>query len=188
MHSSLLKPALLTEEIARLVNSARGGSRTNRGKNIIKQNRSQIQSQRAQNQQWDNAVQLNFQSRSENAGLYHALGEIQEVRLDDSFILEGGTQPNEDCRQKSLSMVKILHEELHWIPARIGASLEGGIMLVYRFPDEQTIEIEIENDLLISCVVSDKTAVLSSEVFTAAFQAYRFVKRTRATSPATVGV
>jgi len=111
--------------------------------------------------------------------LSDVIGEIQNVHLADRFLQEGGVQPSFACREKTQETMERLHDELQWIPARIGPSLGGGVKLVYRFPEAQTIEIEIENDLLISCVISDKTAVLSSEVFDTSAEVYRFSKESR---------
>ncbi len=188
MTSLLLKKNPLSEGLANMISTAKTELGANRGKKIIKRNRIQIQSHRSQNELRFAVARLDFKARSEDGELYHAIGEAQKVRLADCFVQEGGIQPTSSSRVKTRQVIEVLYENQRLLPARIGASREGGIMLVYRFPDEQTIEVEIENDLLISCVASDKTSVLSSEVFKPVLDACRFVRRTRTTSQTTIGV
>lgn len=101
--------------------------------------------------------------------------EIQTVELSPAFMDEGGVQPLSACRERS---EEILRQFAHknWLPTRVGASLAGGIMLVYRSENGIIYEIETENDLSISCVVSSEKSVLASGEFNNVSSLSRFVR------------
>jgi hypothetical protein len=111
-------------------------------------------------------------------GLISAISEVQTVKLSPRFQSEGGVQPTDACRRLAQGVIRYFCHDF-WKPSRVGASIEGGLMLVYRHSDGTVFEVEIDNELSIICVVSRDRSVLDSQEFKTALGTYRFVKNFR---------
>lgn len=111
-------------------------------------------------------------------GLISAISEVQTVKLSPRFMSEGGVQPTDACRRLAQGVIRYFCHDL-WKPSRVGASIEGGLMLVFRHSDGTVFEVEIDNELSIICVVSRDRSVLDSQEFKTALGTYRFVKNFR---------
>lgn len=93
--------------------------------------------------------------------------KIATISIPQKWILENVDEPNYLCRQKAIDVVKDIFSNNEIIPDRIGASIEGGIMLHYiNYINNKTLSIEIDNDLEIAAVVNQyKTILLSTDIF-----------------------
>lgn len=91
------------------------------------------------------------------------LKSIREARIPSRWEEDGCAQPTDACRERSAEILHDLYVNLQMLPARIGASRVGGIMLVYRNPQaDLELEIEVDNDLDVVGVLATRSDVLNS--------------------------
>lgn len=95
--------------------------------------------------------------------LVNYLKQVIEAKLPNHYSVEGHPEPSNQCRMVASKLVDEFYRLYELTPSRIGASLVGGIMIVYKNSNSKLdLELEVDNDCDISGVVSSSTEVIES--------------------------
>ena len=183
MTSKALRYRSASDKLSQALGQLLGSRPMDSGKQIIRENREQLKSQRSVSRKSFGGSRFNVPFSAFRIEVVKAFAELESVSLPIEFA-EEGVEPSQECRLKTRAVLLTIENNCFCLPSRIGASLEGGIMLVYRFEHDRVVEVEVDNDLDISCVVSEGTTVVDSIVFNHLTDFIRFVRdqRFRSTS------
>ena len=98
--------------------------------------------------------------------LVRLLKDISSCLVDAAFMDTSNCEPSHVCRAVASKVAQDLYLAHHMRPVRVAASVEGGIMLVYRDHPNLEMEIEIDNDGDVTGVISTDDTVLMSAMVT----------------------
>lgn len=176
MTSKALRYRSASDKLSQALGQLFGSRPIDTGKQIIRENREQLKSRRSVSRKSFVGSRFNVPFSAFRTEAVKAFAELESVSLATEFVEEGGVEPSQECRLKTRAVLLTIENKCFCLPSRIGASLEGGIMLVYRFGHDRVVEVEVDNDLDISCVVSDGKTVIESIVFDHLTDFIRFVR------------
>ena len=98
--------------------------------------------------------------------LVRLLMEISTCSVDAAFTDVTKGEPRGVSRAVASKVAQDLYLAHHMRPIRVAASLEGGIMLVYRDHPKLEMEIEVDNEGDVTGVISTDETVLMSAMIT----------------------
>ena len=98
--------------------------------------------------------------------LVRLLVKISVCALEQDTICDGSVDPSSLCHMVAAKVVQDLYLAYRMHPVRVAASVEGGIMLVFRDHPNLELEIEVDNDGDVTGVISTEDHVLMSAMIT----------------------
>ena len=107
--------------------------------------------------------------------LVRLLVKISVCALEQDTICDGSVDPSSLCHMVAAKVVQDLYLAYRMHPVRVAASVEGGIMLVYRDHPNLEMEIEVDNERDVTGVISTDETVLMSAMITLPAELSRLV-------------
>ena len=95
--------------------------------------------------------------------LEYLSARVYSIVIPDKWRLEEISAPTIRCKEIGSEIVRKLYKNYSIIPDRVSATVEGGIYLRYEdYRSENSLSIEVYNDLDIAAIVTKKKEILGS--------------------------